>query len=256
MSELTITTPEHVEIRLEPAGAASRFLAVLIDFAITTGISLFIRQICALMMPAAVAGAVFITSQFILTWGWHVWFETKGQGRTPGKRALSLRVVDARGLPLSVHQALVRNIVRVVDFAPLFYGVAAVTSMIDPLRRRLGDIVAGTLVIRESKPAAYRGELAAERRYNSLRTPRVLRLVRHRIGLEERELLLAICIRAEKMSAVARYDLMQEVAAAYRERLDVEDDGVSGENFVRDLTSVLFTPSVLPSKNHTVPGPK
>jgi len=248
VSELTITTPEHVEIRLEPAGAGSRFLAVFIDFIITTGMSVFIRQICILLLPAAFAGAVFITSSFVLTWGWHIWFEMKGGGRTPGKRALSLRVVDARGLPLSIHQSLVRNIVRVIDFMPVFYGVAAVSSIVDPLRRRLGDVVAGTLVIREPKTVAYRGELAAERRFNSLRTPRVMRLIRHRIGLEERELLLAVCLRAEKMSPVARYDLMEEMADAYRERLAVDEEGVSGENFVRDLTSVLFAPSVLPSR--------
>jgi uncharacterized RDD family membrane protein YckC len=249
VSELTITTPEHVEIRLEPAGAGSRFLAVLIDGTLTLGISFTIARLSTLLLPSAFANAIFITASFLLTWGWHVWFEIKGRGQTPGKRALSLRVVDARGLPLSIHQALARNIVRVIDFAPLFYGVAAVTSIVDPLRRRLGDIVAGTLVIREAKAAAYRGELAAERRYNTLRTPRVLRLIRHRIGLEERELLLAICMRAEKMSPVARYDLMEEVAAAYRERLDVDEEGISGENFVRDLTSVLFSPSVLPSRN-------
>ena len=256
MTELTITTPEHVEIRLEPAGAGSRFLALLIDFTIVAGITGTIQRISILMLPSAIGTAIAITVGFLLTWGWHVWFEVKAQGRTPGKRALSLRVVDARGLPLSVHQALVRNIVRVIDFAPAFYGVAAISSMVDPLRRRLGDIVAGTLVIREPKTIAYRGELAAERPFNTLRTPRVMRLIRHRIGLEEREMLLAICVRAEKMSPVARYDLMEEVAAAYRERLDVDDEGVSGENFVRDLTSVLFAPSVLPSKNHTVPGPK
>jgi len=252
MTALTITTPEHVEIRLETAGAGSRFLAILIDFAITTGISGFVRQVAVLMLPGAIAGAVIITASFLITWGWHLWFEVRNQGQTPGKRALSLRVVDARGLPLSVHQALVRNIVRVIDFAPLFYGVAAISSTVDPLRRRLGDIVAGTLVIREAKAPAYRGELAAERRFNTLRTPRVMRLIRHRISLEERELLLTICLRAEKMTPVARYDLMEEVAAAYRARLDVEEDGVSGENFVRDLTSVLFAPSVLPSRQ----GPK
>lgn len=248
MTALTITTPEHVEIRLETAGAGSRFLAILIDFAITSGISGFIRQVTTLMLPNAIAGAVVITASFVITWGWHLWFEIRNQGQTPGKRALSLRVVDARGLPLSVHQALVRNIVRVIDFLPLFYGVAAISSTVDPLRRRLGDIVAGTLVIREAKAPAYRGELAAERRFNTLRTPRVMRLIRHRISLEERELLLTICLRAEKMTPVARYDLMEEVAAAYRARLDVDEEGVSGENFVRDLTSVLFAPSVLPSR--------
>ena len=211
----------------------------------------------ALMMPAGIAYAVFITSQFLLTWAWHVWFETRGQGRTPGKRALSLRVVDARGLPVSLYQSLVRNIVRVLDFAPAFYGVGAAVSLFDPARRRLGDIVADTLVIREAQPLAYRGQLAAERRHNSLRTPRVLRLIRHRIGLEERELLLASASAPTSMSPVARYDLMEDVAAAYRERARTsKTEQISGENLVRDLTAVLFAPSVLPSKHHTVPGPK
>src|SRR4051794_35847892 len=134
----------------------------------------------ALTTPG-IAYAVFLTLSFLLTWSWHVWFETRGHGRTPGKRALSLRVVDARGLPVSLYQSLARNIVRVVDFAPAFYGVGAAVSLFDPARRRLGDIVAGTLVIREAQPLAYTGQLAAERRHNSLRTPRVLRLIRHRI---------------------------------------------------------------------------
>jgi len=115
-----------------------------------------------------------------------------------------------------------------------------VASLIDPLRRRFGDLVADTLVIREAKPLAYRGELSAERRYNSLRTPRVLRLIRHRISLEERELLLTVCLRAEKMTSVARYDLMESVARTYREKLGIDDDEMSGESFVRDLTAVLF----------------
>jgi uncharacterized RDD family membrane protein YckC len=238
---VVVTTPEHVELRLDPAGAGSRFLAVLIDGLLIMALSTLAGFIAISFLPRAIANAVYITAAFLITWGWHVWWETKNQGQTPGKRALSLRVVDARGLPLSLHQALVRNIVRVVDFAPLFYGVAAVTSVIDPQRRRLGDLAAGTLVIRESKPPAYWRELAAERRYNSLRTPRVLRLIRHRISLEERELLLAVCLRAPRMDEIARYDLMEELAAAYRRRLGVDEEGVSGESFIRDLTAVLFT---------------
>ena len=244
MSTLTITTPEHVEITLEPAGAGSRFLAVLIDFVITAGMCSILAAITSAFVPRAIGTAIVITAWFAIPLAWHMLWETKGNGRTPGKRALSLRVVDARGLPLSLHQALVRNIVRVIDFAPAFYGVAAVTTVVDPLRRRFGDIVADTLVIREPKPVTYRAELAGERRYNTLRTPRVMRLIRHRISLEERELLLAICMRADRMKPDARYDLMEEVAAAYRERLDVEDESTSGENFVRDLTSVLFAKRV------------
>jgi uncharacterized RDD family membrane protein YckC len=239
-SLLTIETPEHVPIVLEPAGAGSRFLAVLIDAAITMAISLAIVWMTAKLLPRGVVEALFITTSFVLTWGWHLWFETRGRGQTPGKRILSLRVVDARGLPVSLHQSLARNIVRTVDFLPAFYGIGAVVSLLDGRRRRLGDIVASTLVIREAQPLAGNALPAGQRRHNTLRTPRVLRAIRHRLSLDEREFLLRLCLRTPKMSPTARYDLMEDVARYYRGRLDVEEEQMSGENFVRDLTAVLY----------------
>lgn len=242
MSEVVITTPEHVPIRLEPAGAGSRFLATLIDSFMITAISTTLGSLLFIVLPGGIAAALIITINFILTWGWHVFFETKKQGRTPGKRALRLRVIDSRGLPVSLYQSLVRNIVRALDFAPAFYGIGAIALLLSPTRRRLGDVVADTLVIRDAQPLAYKGQLASDRRHNSLRTPRVLRLIRNRISLEERELLLTLCLRADRMTAAARYDLMQDVAGEYRRKLDVEEESLSGENFVRDLTAVLFNP--------------
>lgn len=242
MSEVVITTPEHVPIRLEPAGAGSRFLATLIDAVMVTAISASLGTLLFMMLPGGIAAALAITINFVLTWGWHVFFEIKKQGRTPGKRALRLRVIDSRGLPVSLYQSLVRNIVRALDFAPAFYGIGAIALLLSPTRRRLGDVVADTLVIRDAQPLAYKGQLASDRRHNSLRTPRVLRLIRNRISLEERELLLTLCLRADRMTAAARYDLMQEVANEYRRKLDVEEESLSGENFVRDLTAVLFNP--------------
>src|SRR6185436_2517463 len=237
---LEIVTPEHVHVRLEPAGAGSRFFAILIDSFIVQGISTLIFTASAFVFSAGIATAILITANFVLTWGWHIYFETRHQGRTPGKRALKLRVIDARGLPVSLYQSLVRNIVRVLDFAPAFYGIGAIAVLVNPSRRRLGDLVADTLVIRDAQPLAYKGQLAAERRHNSLRNPRVLRLIRHKISLEEREFLLTLCTRADRMSAEARYDVMEEVAAKYRQELGVEAESISGENFVRDLTAVLF----------------
>ena len=241
--EITITTPEHVPIRLEPAGAGSRFLATLIDAFIVNGTGMVILLVLVSVLPAGIAMGVGITVNFVLTWGWHVFFEVRKQGRTPGKRALRLRVIDARGLPVSLHQSLVRNIVRALDFAPAFYGIGAIVTLVTPSRRRLGDLVADTLVIRDAQPLTYKGQLASERRHNTLRTPRVLRLVRHRISLEEREFLLTLCLRADRMSPAARYDLMEDVASVYRRELGLEAGSLSGENFVRDLTAVLFHPA-------------
>jgi len=242
MTSVTITTPEHVPIRLEPAGAGSRFLATLIDAVLVMAISSMAGTLLMLALPRGIAAALMITLNFVLTWGWHVYFETRRQGRTPGKRALKLRVIDARGLPVSLYQSLVRNITRALDFAPAFYGIGAISLMLTPARRRIGDVVADTLVVRDTQPLTYKGQLSSDRRHNSLRTPRVLRLIRHRIGLEEREFLLTLCLRADRMSPEARYDVMEEVAGVYREKLNVEADSISGENFVRDLTAVLFNP--------------
>ena len=242
MNELTITTPEHVPIRLEPAGAGSRFLALLIDFTIVAAIATTVTTTVATFVPQGVAVAIGLTLKFVLTWGWHIYFETRKQGRTPGKRTMKIRVIDARGLPVSLYQSLVRNITRVLDFAPAFYGFGAIAVLASPTRRRLGDIIADTLVVRDAQPLAARGALFHERRHNSLRTPRVLRVARHRIGLEEREFLLTLCLRADRMSAEARYDLMEEVASTYRQKLGLDDAPISGENLVRDLTAVLFHP--------------
>ncbi|MEO8033958.1 MAG: hypothetical protein ABI837_05955 [Acidobacteriota bacterium] len=67
-------------------------------------------------------------------------------------------------------------------------------------------------------------------------------MIRHRISLEERELLLTLCLRSEGMEPARRYDLMEEVAAFYRQKLGVDEGQMSGENLVRDLTAVLFQP--------------
>ena len=190
------------------------------------------------IVPRGVAAAIFVTASFLLTWGWHIYFEVKRHGRTLGKRALSLRVVDARGLPVTLYQSIVRNVARVVDFLPAFYGVAAIVNMIRGDRKRLGDILADTLVIRESQPLAYRGDLGAERHYNTLRTPRVQRLIRHRVSLEEREFLLALCLRAQTACCTLRSH--GRGGEDLSPKLDIEEEAISGENLVRDLTAVLF----------------
>jgi hypothetical protein len=113
-------------------------------------------------------------------------------------------------------------------------------SMLHPHQRRLGDIAADTLVIQERPPLTYTGTFTEARKYNSLRTPQVLRMIRHRISLEEREFLLALCLRAEQLDSKARYDLMEDVGEHYRRKLNIDDPHLSGENLVRALTAVIF----------------
>ena len=240
-----ILTPEHVPIVLVPAGVGSRFLALIVDFILLTGLTTVLAVALNLVLPRGIGAAAVTTLGFALTWGYHVYFETRRQGRTPGKRFAGLRVVDGRGLPITVEQSLLRNIVRALDFLPVFYGAGGLCTLLDRDRRRLGDILADTLVVRERASArdaatARAARLPAAHRPNALADPGTLRRIRHRLTLEERELLLDLCLRADRLGARARYDLMEEVGAHYRRKLEIDQPHLSAENLVRDLAALAF----------------
>jgi len=230
-----VLTPEHVPIRLFPAGLGARFLALMIDTLIILALSLGIT----IFLPLGPGLQTIVV--FVAQWGYHMYFEARHQGRSPGKRICGMRVVDSRGLPVSFQQTFVRNIVRVLDFAPMFYGIGGLVCLFDRHRRRLGDLVADTLVIEERGAADPTRMISEARRFNSLQTGRVLRRLRKQVGLEEREFLLALCLRAEALDPQARFDLMEEVGGYYRRTLDVDDPHLSGENLVRVLLAILYT---------------
>ena len=230
-----------MQIRLQPAGLGSRFLAITLDALISICLSTMVGIALAMALPAALAAPLFFTASFVITWGYHVYFETQHEGRSPGKRALRLRVVDGRGLPLSVAQSFVRSIVRVLDTLPAFYGVGGLACLLDRHHRRLGDVAADTVVVAEGRawePDA--ASVLARPEYNSLRTPRVMRLVRRRLSLEEREFLATLVRRAGDLDERARFDLMEEAGGWFRERLELRDLPLGGEQIVRGLAAILF----------------
>lgn len=239
-----ILTPEHVLIQLEPAGLGSRFLAFVVDFVLILGVSVLVVQITSSLGTFGVGAIVQALVLLVIGWGYHVFFETRHQGQSPGKRVVGLRVVDGRGLPLSVEQSFVRNVLRAVDQLPLGYALGGIFCVFDRERRRLGDMAADTLVVREEVTFEPERRVSRERTYNSLKTPRVLRLIRHRVCLEEREFLSTLCARAEALEATARFDLMEAVGRHYREALGIDDPRLSGENLVRGLTGILFSDRV------------
>ncbi|MBI3855057.1 MAG: RDD family protein [Planctomycetes bacterium] len=230
-----VLTPEHVPIRLFPAGLGARFLALMVDTAILWALT------AAVAMVAVLSPGLFLVVNFLLQWGYHMYFEVRHQGRSPGKRACGLRVVDSRGLPITFQQSFVRNVVRVLDFAPAFYGLGGLACLMDRHRRRLGDLIADTLVIEEHRAADPSRAIADARRFNSLQTPRVLRRLRRQVGLEERELLLSIVLRADALDPQARFDLFEAAGGYYRRTLEIDDPHLSGENLVRGLLAILYT---------------
>lgn len=242
-----ITTPEHVRVRLEPAGPGSRFLALLVDSTLILALLAVARPLLSLAMPGGVGVLATTTLSFVLTFVFHVGFEVRREGRTPGKAMLGLRVVDARGLPLSLPQSFIRNVARVLDFAPVFYGLGGMVALLDRDGRRLGDLLADTLVVREERAA--RRRIAAElpealrREGQAPFDADLARVARHRLSLDERELLFALLRRADKLDPRARYDLNEQAGRYFRRKLGLDLPHLSGEALVRALAASVAAKS-------------
>jgi uncharacterized RDD family membrane protein YckC len=147
-----IETPEGIALRLRAAGALPRSQAWMVDL-LLRGI-VFSMAMIPLSLLGVAGNGVAMLLMFALMWGYSVVCEVWFHGQTLGKRALGLRVVNADGTPVTWMPSVVRNLLRVVDAVPGVYGVGLASTLIDRHARRLGDIVAGTMVIHvEELPA-------------------------------------------------------------------------------------------------------
>ena len=155
-----VETPELVVISYSIAGVGSRVLAALTDLAICFATLMVVLIAVAVLDPsdgrsdglsASWAMAFLILVQFVILWGYYVLFEGLMDGQTPGKRLHRLRVVREGGFSVTFAVSAVRNLVRIVDMQPVFFYLAGLGSILLTQRgQRLGDVVAGTLVVREA----------------------------------------------------------------------------------------------------------
>jgi uncharacterized RDD family membrane protein YckC len=151
--DLVISTPERVAFQYEIAGIGSRFLAQIIDsliiFAVLVAITILASALGGVFSSGELALLIEVILGFILLAGYFMISEAVWNGQTLGKRSARLRVVGDHGEPLTLAQAAVRNLVRIVDFLPFLYGVGMLTLFIGGRGKRLGDFAAGTLVVRD-----------------------------------------------------------------------------------------------------------
>jgi uncharacterized RDD family membrane protein YckC len=136
-------TPEGIEIELRLAGPVPRAGAFAIDLLIRVALYIAITPLAGL---AGLGVGLMLLALFLLEWFYPVFFELRS-GATPGKRAVGLTVVHADGTPVGPSASLLRNLLRALDFLPLFYAVGLVAMLMDRDFRRLGDLAAGTLVV-------------------------------------------------------------------------------------------------------------
>lgn len=148
-----VTTPERVTFDYQLAGPGSRFLAQLVDFPLQV-VALLLSVLAGIGLgqltgSQGVATVVSVVLGFLTIWGYYPVIETAWGGQTLGKHIFGLRVVGDRGEPIGFVQALVRNLVRLVDFLPFLYGIGLVVLFLNGHGKRLGDLAAGTVVVRE-----------------------------------------------------------------------------------------------------------
>jgi uncharacterized RDD family membrane protein YckC len=159
----TIDTPEQLRLDFAVAGIGSRFLALAIDTLIQMAVAVVAIIVLAMV---GVSGALALRGQssvwllalisvlfFLLFFGYFAFFEILWNGQTPGKRAIGIRVVKDSGRPLTAAESIGRNLLRIVDQLPGFYAIGIVVAILSSSNKRLGDLVAGSIVVRESSLA-------------------------------------------------------------------------------------------------------
>ena len=159
--QLNIDTPEQIALELPLAGIGSRFLAIAVDTLIQGALYLIAGILFFLVLglggsmlwfiPTTMGPAVGIFVLFAIYWGYFAIFETLWKGQTPGKRFAGIRVIKDSGRPINTFEAVGRNLMRAVDVLPGIYGVGVVCMMCNRQSRRLGDFVAGTVVVHERR---------------------------------------------------------------------------------------------------------
>lgn len=157
---LQVATPERVSVELPIAGLGSRVMAYLVDVLLLFAIALVVYFVASFFVPEVIndllglSRTVMTVLVAVLASGlWAFWtiFEVVWNGQSPGKRLVRIRVVKSDGSPTTFFTSAVRNLLRIVDFLPTCYPVGLITMLIDKKHRRLGDLLAGTVLVRDQE---------------------------------------------------------------------------------------------------------
>ncbi len=241
-----IHTPEGVVFSLPLAGPVSRLLAVTVDGAVViaafTAISVLFSAAAPLIGEYALAAQVLF--YFVLQIGYGLLLEWLWNGRTLGKRAAGLRVVDAQGLRLTFSQVLIRNLLRAVDSLPVFYLLGGMVCVLNSRMQRLGDLAAGTIVVKTRRlklPTLPPGQGS---RQNSLRNyPALAARLRQRLEPEQARIALDALRRRDLLESSARLLLFAEIAGQMRSLVEFPEEAtiyLTDEQYVWNVVEIVF----------------
>ncbi len=242
---LRVKTPESIAFSYELAGLGSRFLAVAIDVALQTLVMIGIiwgvvyagtHMSAAAMRDASRAGkfeeslaiAFIITIIFVIYFGYFIIFETFWNGQTPGKKLMGLRVVRDGGYPADFASIAIRNVIRVGEAVAGLYAISAVVALMSPENKRLGDMAAGTLVVRDTAAAKLAAILDEP--------PDAARPIM--LTAEERSLIDLFVVRRQGMAPENRAVMAARIAQRVRPRVSRDLQQLSDEDLLTRLSAL------------------
>ncbi|MBI4322392.1 MAG: RDD family protein [Chloroflexi bacterium] len=225
-------------ITYDLAGVGSRFVAALLDnliiFGVQAGLFITAAIVSAISgLPSAVTGWVFaiiVLFSFTLLFGYPVLFEIVWNGQTPGKLKTGIRIVRDDGGPITATAAVIRNVVRLADFLPAYYIIGVVVMLIDKKGRRLGDMAAGTICIKERRDASIGG--LAPRTPPEEKTAEEALVDALGLSREEAEVAMAYLLLRREMAEVPASPLAARIATHVATRLGVRVDDESAQGFL------------------------
>jgi uncharacterized RDD family membrane protein YckC len=232
VDKLTIETPEQTSLEFPLAGIGSRFLAVALDTLLQVATYILLGLIAALLNTLGFLPtlgkqwgiAVLIFIGFLVQFGYYGAFEASWNGQTPGKRWTHLRVIQDSGRPISAYDAILRNLLRIVDWLPTLYAVGIVTILVSGEKKRVGDYAAGTVVIHE-KPLQGVGSIwsvAATPAAATQIAPGAISSVQ--LSLDELQLIETFFERRASLDPDVRRSMARQIAQRLGERLNVPSE--------------------------------
>lgn len=244
--ELRLQTPEGVTFAFPLASPLARLLARAIDttaiLVVWSGISVVFAFLEVFNESLALGLAV--ASFFVLQQGYAMVLESRWQGQTLGKRVLGLRVLDQRGFPALTSQIIVRNLLRFVDVMPMAYLLGGAVMTSTRHLQRLGDIAAGTVVIRTERDRVPEARRVRPDRFNSLRRyPAAMARLRQTIRPAEARLAYRALLRRDEFEPEARLRLFAELAEYIQSLVPLPaeaTENLSPEAFLRNVVDVLL----------------
>jgi uncharacterized RDD family membrane protein YckC len=239
---ISVRTPESIAFSYELAGLGSRFLALAVDMAlqilllvgIAYGITLAASHAPRTHArvsagPAESFGiAVIVAILFVVFFGYFMALEAFWNGQTPGKKLLGIRVVRDGGYPLDPMGSLIRNLIRVGELALGFYAVSAVVTLLSPENKRLGDMAAGTIVVRDARVQSLTAILEQAEGEG------------HRIAMlsdEEHALISRFIARRKGMAPHYRRQLAFQIADRVRKRVSSDLQRLDDEDLLERLNA-------------------